>query len=131
MCFDSLSSQYLSFLLHSFSPEKGRFRNFLTYTRQWTEEVGSEDAHGRALWGIGKAVAFLDDPGQMAMSMTLFNKAMKAVEHFESPRAIAFALVGIHAYPVKRAEFEKSLRTGFSINSIISQQKVGPGWKTL
>ena len=98
MCFDSLSSQYLSFLLHSFSVEKGRFRNFMTYERQWTEEVGSEDAHGRALWGLGKAVAFLDNPGQMAMSMTLFNKAMKAMEHFESPRAIAFALVGIHAY---------------------------------
>ncbi|MGB2804233.1 MAG: glycosyltransferase family 4 protein [Candidatus Zixiibacteriota bacterium] len=96
--FDSLSSQYLSFLLHSFSVEKGRFRNFMTYERQWTEEVGSEDAHGRALWGLGKAVAFLDNSGQMAMSMTLFNKAMKAVEHFESPRAIAFALVGIHAY---------------------------------
>jgi len=47
MCFDSLSSQYLSFLLHSFSVEKGRFRNFMTYERQWTEEVGSEDAHGR------------------------------------------------------------------------------------
>ena len=98
LCFDSLSSQYLSFLLHSFNVEKGRFRNFMTYERQWTEEVGSEDAHGRALWGIGKAVAFLDNSGQMAMSMTLFNKAMKAVEHFESPRAIAFALVGIHAY---------------------------------
>ena len=98
MCFDSLSSQYLSFLMHSFNPENGRFRNFLTYTRQWSEEVGSEDAHGRALWGIGKAVAFLDDPGQMAMSMTLFDKAMKAVEYFKSPRAIAFALVGIHAY---------------------------------
>ena len=98
MSFDSLSSHYLSFLMHSFNPENGRFRNFLTYTRQWTEEVGSEDAHGRALWGIGKAVAFLDDPGQMAMSMTLFKKAMNAVEHFESPRAIAFALVGIHAY---------------------------------
>ncbi|MHC4539086.1 MAG: glycosyltransferase family 4 protein, partial [Planctomycetota bacterium] len=97
-CVDSLSSQYLSFLLHSFSVERGRFRNFLTYERQWTEEVGSEDAHGRALWGLGKAVACLDDSGQMAMSMTLFNKAMKAVEHFESPRAIAFALVGIHAY---------------------------------
>jgi glycosyltransferase involved in cell wall biosynthesis len=98
ICFDSFSSQYLSFLLSSFSVEKGRFRNFMTYERQWTEEVGSEDAHGRALWGLGKAVAFLDNPGQMAMSMTLFKKAMKAVEHFESPRAIAFALVGIHAY---------------------------------
>ena len=97
-CFDSLCSQYLSFLLHSFNVEKGRFRNFMTYERQWTEEVGSEDAHGRALWGIGQSVDFLGNPGQMAMSMTLFNKAIKAVEHFKSPRAIAFALVGIHAY---------------------------------
>jgi hypothetical protein len=70
----------------------------MTYARQWTEEVGSEDAHGRALWGLGKAVAFLDNRGQVAMSTTLFNQAMKAVEHFNSPRAIAFALVGIHAY---------------------------------
>jgi glycosyltransferase involved in cell wall biosynthesis len=98
LCFNSLCSQYLSFLLHSFSVEKGRFRNFMTYERQWTEEVGSEDAHGRALWGIGQSVDFLGNPGQMAMSMTLFNKAIKAVEHFKSPRAIAFALVGIHAY---------------------------------
>ncbi len=101
MYFDLLGSQYLSFLLHSFNDKNGRFRNFMTYERQWTEEVGSEDAHGRALWGIGKAVAFLANPGQMAMSMTLFNKAMKAVERFESPRAIAFALVGIHAYLYK------------------------------
>ena len=98
MYFDSLSSQYLSFLLYAYNVEKGRFRNFMTYARQWTEEVGSEDAHGRALWGLGKAVAFLDHPGQMAMSTTLFNQAIKAVEHFNSPRAIAFALVGIHAY---------------------------------
>ena len=98
MCFDSLSNRYLSFLLHSFSDERGRFRNFMTYERQWTEKVGSEDAHGRALWGLGKAVDFFNNPGQMAMSMTLFNKAIKAVENFKSPRAIAFALVGIHAY---------------------------------
>jgi len=96
--FDSLINQCLSFLLDAFNVEKGRFRNFMTYARQWTEEVGSEDAHGRALWGLGKAVAFLDNRGQMAMSTTLFNQAMKAVEHFNSPRAIAFALVGIHAY---------------------------------
>jgi hypothetical protein len=97
-CFDSLSNQYLGFLLYAFNVETGRFRNFMTYSRQWTEEVGSEDVHGRALWGLGKAVAYLDNPGQLAMSTTLFNQALKAVEHFESPRAIAFALVGMHAY---------------------------------
>ena len=98
MDFDSLSSQYLSFLQYAFNVEKGRFRNFMTYARQWTEEVGSEDAHGRALWGLGKAVAFLENPGQLAMATTLFSQALTAVEHFNSPRATAFALVGMHAY---------------------------------
>jgi len=95
---DSLSSHYLSFLLYAFNVEKGRFRDFMTYARQWTQEVGSEDAHGRALWGLGKSVVFFDNPGELAMSTTLFNRALKAVEHFDSPRALAFALVGIHAY---------------------------------
>jgi glycosyltransferase involved in cell wall biosynthesis len=96
--FDSLSNQYLSFLLYAFNDETGRFRNFMSYSRQWMEEAGSEDAHGRALWGLGRAVAFLDNPGQLAMTVTLFSLALKAAEHFNSPRAIGFALVGIHAY---------------------------------
>jgi hypothetical protein len=70
----------------------------MTYARQWTEEVGSEDAHGRALWGLGKSVVFFDNPGELSMSTTLFKKALKAVERFDSPRGLAFALVGIHAY---------------------------------
>ncbi|RLB85685.1 MAG: glycosyl transferase family 1 [Deltaproteobacteria bacterium] len=93
-----LSSHYLGFLLYAYNEKNGRFRNFMTYSRQWMEETGSEDAHGRAVWCLGKAVAFLDDPGHLAMSTTLFNKALQAVENFHSPRAIAFSLVGIHAY---------------------------------
>jgi len=95
---DSLCSLYLSFLLYAFNVDKGRFRDFMTYARQWTEEVGSEDAHGRSLWSLGKSVVFFDNPGEMAMSTTLFNNALKAVEHFDSPRALAFSLVGVHGY---------------------------------
>jgi glycosyltransferase involved in cell wall biosynthesis len=95
---DSLCGHYLGFLLYAFNAEKGRFRNFMTYSRQWTEEVGSEDSHGRALWSLGKAVSFLHNPGHLAMSTTLFKKALGAAEHFLSPRAIAFCLVGMHAY---------------------------------
>ncbi len=95
---DFLSGHYLGFLLYAFNDANGRFRNFMTYSRKWIEEVGSEDAHGRALWCIGKSVAFLDNPGHLAMCTTLFNKALSAVEGFYSPRGIAFSLVGIHAY---------------------------------
>jgi glycosyltransferase involved in cell wall biosynthesis len=100
---DFLSGHYLGFLLYAYNEENGRFRNFMNYSRQWMEESGSEDAHGRALWCLGKAVAFLDDPGHLAMSTTLFKKALRAVENFYSPRAIAFSLVGIHGYLYKFA----------------------------
>ena len=98
---DLLSGHYLGFLLYAFNEKNGRFRNFMTYSRQWMEEIGSEDAHGRALWCLGKAVAFLDNSGHLAMSTTLFNKALRSAENFHSPRAIAFSLVGIHAYLYK------------------------------
>jgi glycosyltransferase involved in cell wall biosynthesis len=98
---DSLSGHYLGFLLYAYNEKNGRFRNFMTYSRQWMEEIGSEDAHGRALWCLGKVVAFLDNPGHLAMSTTLFNKALQAAENFRSPRAIAFCLVGMHAYQDK------------------------------
>jgi glycosyltransferase involved in cell wall biosynthesis len=98
-----LSGHYLGFLLYAYNEENGRFRNFMTYSRHWMEEIGSEDAHGRAIWCLGKAVAFLDDPGYLAMSTTLFKKALGAVDNFHAPRAIAFTLVGIHGYLYKFA----------------------------
>jgi len=95
---DLLGGHYLGFLMYAFNEKEGRFRNFMTYSRQWSEEIGSEDSHGRALWSLGKAVAFLQNPGHLALSTNLFNKALRAVEGFHSPRAIAFSLVGMHAY---------------------------------
>ncbi len=95
---DSLSGHYLGFLLYAYNEKNGRFRNFMTYSRQWMEETGSEVAHGRAIWCLGKAVVFLQNPGHLAMSTTLFKKALSVTENFHSPRAIAFSLAGINAY---------------------------------
>jgi hypothetical protein len=60
--------------------------------------MGSEDSHGRALWGLGKLIVFTRNTGPKELATLLFRRALKAVEEFTSPRAIAFALVGIHAY---------------------------------
>jgi hypothetical protein len=95
---ETLSGHYLGFLLYAYNEEKGRFRNFMTYSRQWSEEVGSEDSHGRALWCIGRAMALLVDPGHLATSSILFKKALISAEEFRSPRAVAYCLVGIHSY---------------------------------
>lgn len=95
---DFLSGHYLGFLLYAYNEKTGRFRNFMAYSREWLDEIGSDDSHGRSLWCLGKAVAYLSDPGYLAMSTTLFKKALNAAESLKSPRAVAFSLVGIHAY---------------------------------
>ncbi|GAB6089791.1 glycosyltransferase family 4 protein [Spirochaeta dissipatitropha] len=100
---NSYTNTYLSFLQYAFNADEGRFRNFMTYDRRWVEETGSEDAHGRALWGLGKALVYLDYSGQMALVTSLFNQAVRVVEEFTSPRAIAFSLIGVHAYLEKFA----------------------------
>ncbi|MGQ9858331.1 MAG: glycosyltransferase [Thermodesulfobacteriota bacterium] len=96
-----LACRYLSFLHHAFNEERGRFRNFMAYDRRWQEDEGTEDSHGRALWGLGVAVGLSSVDSLTAMALHLFQKALPAVTGFTSPRAWAFALVGIHAYLIR------------------------------
>jgi glycosyltransferase involved in cell wall biosynthesis len=94
----SLASRYLAFVSHAFNDKLGRFRNFMTYTREWMEDCGSEDSHGRALWALGSVVGRSYDPGRHSLSGQLFHAALPALSDFTSPRAWAFALLGIGEY---------------------------------
>jgi len=89
---------YLSFLGHAFNDQTGRFRNFMSYDRRWLEEVGSEDSHGRAVWGLGVVVKLSRNKGQEMFAVDLFHRALETTGHFTHPRSIAFVIIGIHAY---------------------------------
>jgi glycosyltransferase involved in cell wall biosynthesis len=94
----SPASRYLAFVSHAFHPASGRFRNFLTYARTWGEARGSEDSHGRAIWALGTVVGRARDPGRRSLSGDLFHAALPALTHLSSPRAWAYALLGIDEY---------------------------------
>jgi glycosyltransferase involved in cell wall biosynthesis len=89
---------YLSFLEHAFNTTKGRFRNFLRYDRRWNEPMGSEDSHGRALWALGTVLGRSHDQGVRGAAGRLFEFSLPAVLEFTSPRAWAYALIGIQEY---------------------------------
>src|ERR1700675_1916464 len=92
------SSRYLSFLEHAFNPSKGRFRNFLGYDRRWNEVEGSDDSHGRALWALGTVLGRSEDQGLRSAAGRLFEFSLPAAVEFSSPRAWAYALMGIQEY---------------------------------
>ena len=99
---DSLSPdfahRYLSFLEHAFDAAKGRFRNFLGYDRRWHDAQGSEDCHGRALWSLGTVLGRSEDQGLKSAAGRLFEFSLPRVIEFYSPRACAYALLGIQEY---------------------------------
>jgi glycosyltransferase involved in cell wall biosynthesis len=94
----ALASRYLAFVRHAFNHDRGRFKNFMSYSRQWLEECGSEDSHGRALWALGTVVGRCSDPGRQSLGGHLFHAALPATLEFTSPRAWAFTLLGIDEY---------------------------------
>jgi glycosyltransferase involved in cell wall biosynthesis len=98
LAFGKLATTYLAFLASAFDHETGRFRNFMSHDRRWLEAAGSEDSHGRALWAAGTGAGRSRDAGHSALAARLFERALPAVEAFSSPRAWAFALLGIHEY---------------------------------
>ena len=93
-----LTSIYAAFLQNAFDPDAGRFRNFMTYDRQWVADIGSEESHGRALWALGTCVGRSRREELRSWAAELFEQALPAVQSFTSPRAWAFAIIGLHEY---------------------------------
>ena len=91
-------SRYLAFVCYAFNPETQRFRNFMDYRRDWQEASGSEDSHGRTLWALGTLLGRCVIPGFQSLAGRLFEQGLPTILKTTSPRAWAFALVGIHEY---------------------------------
>ncbi|MBK9925109.1 MAG: glycosyltransferase family 4 protein [Anaerolineales bacterium] len=93
-----LETRYLAFIWNAFNAETKRFRNFMDYQRNWLEESGSDDSHGRALWALGIVIGRSNTPTLNNMAGRVFQQSLLAIIDTTSPRAWAFALLGIHEY---------------------------------
>lgn len=90
--------RYLAFVWYAYNPENGRFRNFMDYQRNWLDSVGSDDSHGRSLWALGTVLGRASTHKLPSIAGRLFEQALPAILKTSSPRAWAFALIGIHEY---------------------------------
>jgi glycosyltransferase involved in cell wall biosynthesis len=98
-----LATRYLAFLGYAFNDDSKRFRNFMDYQRNWLEESGSEDSHGRSLLALGTVLRHSTIPSFNSMAGWLFEQTLPSILLTTSPRAWAFALIGIYEYAQKFA----------------------------
>jgi hypothetical protein len=70
----------------------------MSFDRRWLEEAGSEDCHGRTLWALGECARSDANRSRRQWAALLFAEGLVRAEHFASPRAWAFTLLGLNAY---------------------------------
>jgi glycosyltransferase involved in cell wall biosynthesis len=95
---EPLTARLAAFIQHAWNPDTQRFRNFMSFSRRWLEERGSEDSHGRTLWALGECARSDASPSRRRWAAGLFAQALPATEAFRSPRAWAFTLLGLDGY---------------------------------
>jgi glycosyltransferase involved in cell wall biosynthesis len=94
----TLATTYTAFLHYALMPSTKRFHNHMSFDRRWLDPQGSEDSHGRALWALGVCVGRSPFRSFHMLAGQLFAQTLPPVTEFSSPRAWAFALIGIHEY---------------------------------
>ncbi len=92
-----LSPVYMSYI-HYMQNKDGTFRNFLSFSRNFLDEVGSEDSFGRAIWALGYLLGNAPNDAYYQMGKLVFFTAAPNFESLQSIRGIANTMIGISYY---------------------------------
>ncbi len=92
-----LSAIFLSYI-HYMQNANGTFRNFLSFSRNFLDEVGSEDSFGRTIWALGYLLGNAPNDAYYQTGKSIFFNASPNFEKLKSIRGIANTMIGISYY---------------------------------
>lgn len=90
-----LATTYAAFVQHAWNDATGRFRNFMSYERQWLEASGSDDSTGRAVWSLAVTAAETPRADLRRWAGALMDLVLPHLGSISSPRSDAFILIGL------------------------------------
>jgi hypothetical protein len=100
---------YLSFM-HYMQRDNGNFGNFLSFSRQFLDEYGSEDSFGRTIWSLGFLISHAPNDAFKQIGREIYNRSVPYFEKLESLRGMANVIIGIAHYLQDVQEDEPQLQ---------------------
>lgn len=85
---------FAAFIQHAWNAEAGRFRNFMSFDRRWLEECGSDDSNGRAVWALAHTALHNPNRDIREWAMRLYDEILDHSGSLDSPRTLAFLVLG-------------------------------------
>jgi glycosyltransferase involved in cell wall biosynthesis len=98
---------YLSYI-HYMQNDDGSFRNFLSFSRNYLDEIGSEDSFGRTIWALGFLIYSYPKDSYHKLGLEIYNKSIPFFTKLKSIRGIANTLLGMSNYLKRFPEDESS-----------------------
>jgi hypothetical protein len=88
---------YLSYI-HYMQTDDGNFRNFLSFNRQYLDEVGSEDSFGRTIWALGHLISCAASNSYREFALEIFSRSYPHFKTLTHLRGMANTIIGISLY---------------------------------
>lgn len=88
---------YLSYIQYM-QLEDGNFRNFLSFSKQYLDEVGSEDSFGRTIWALGYLINSAPNNSYREFAQELFHRSVPHFKSLHHIRGIANTIIGLSLY---------------------------------
>lgn len=88
---------YLSYI-HYMQRDDGNFRNFLSFRREYLDEVGSEDSFGRTVWSLGYLISCAPNNSYREFAGELFFRSVPHFKQLQHLRGMANTIIGISYY---------------------------------
>jgi glycosyltransferase involved in cell wall biosynthesis len=126
-----LSPIYLSYIHYMQNPD-GTFRNFMSFNRNFLDEVGSEDSFGRTIWALGYLLGNAPNDAYFQAGSGVFFNAAPNFEKLQSIRSIANTMIGLCYYlktnPSDDSMTERLRNMAFKLIKHY-QENESPDWK--
>ncbi|HEY5500255.1 MAG TPA: glycosyl transferase, partial [Bacteroidales bacterium] len=126
-----LSPIYLSYI-HYMQNADGTFRNFLSFSRNFLDEVGSEDSFGRTMWALGYLLGNAPNDAYYQTGKLVFFNAAPNFEKLKSIRSIANTMIGISYYLKKNPSDDGMTERLRSLANVMVQkynENATPDWR--
>jgi len=88
---------YLSFIQYM-QTDDGNFRNFLSFNRNYLDEIGSEDSFGRTIWSLGYLVCSAPNNSYREFGRELFSHSIPHFKGLKYLRGKANTIIGLSYY---------------------------------
>ncbi len=85
----------------------GSMKNFMNYNREFIDQVGSDDAFGRAIWALGYLIRYAPNDSILETAHDIFVRSMGWFNELTHLRGYASTMLGLYHYCKKYPDREE------------------------